>query len=60
MVGATSDDGMSVTERPTSIPDLLATVCNSLGVDPLKQNISNVSRPIRIVDKSAQPLKELL
>jgi hypothetical protein len=60
LVGRTSEDGMAVADRPTSIPDLLATVCQAMGVDPLKQNISNVSRPIRIVDKSARPLEELL
>ena len=40
--------------------DFLATVCLALGVDPMKQNKSNVGRPIRIVDKSANPIKEVL
>lgn len=60
VVGRTSADGMKVTDRPVAVPDLLATVCLALGIDPLKQNQSNVGRPIRIVDKSARPLREVL
>ena len=47
-------------ERPVSVPDFLATVCLALGIDPLKQNTSNVGRPIRIADKTAMPIKEVL
>ena len=43
-----------------SVPDLLATVCKGLGIDPMKQNMSNVSRPIRIADPVAKPIKEIL
>jgi len=60
VVGKTSPDGMSVEERKVSVPDLLATVCQSLGIDAMKMNVSNVGRPIRIVDKSAQPIQEAL
>jgi hypothetical protein len=42
------------------VPDLLSTLCRALGIDPDKQNISNVNRPIRIVDKSANPIREVL
>ncbi|HZU35446.1 MAG TPA: DUF1501 domain-containing protein, partial [Gemmataceae bacterium] len=51
VVGRTSTDGTRPIERPVSVPDLLATACLALGIDPLKQNQSNVGRPIRIVDK---------
>jgi hypothetical protein len=60
VVGRTSSDGTKVEERPVSVPDFLATVCGALGIDPLKQNQSNIGRPIRIVDKVAKPLQELL
>jgi hypothetical protein len=43
-----------------SVPDLFSTVCRTLGIDPTKPNASNVGRPIRIVDKTAQPIKEIL
>ena len=58
--GKTTDDGMKVADRPVATPDLLATICGALGVDPLKQNMTNVGRPARIVDPDAEPLKELL
>jgi hypothetical protein len=57
VVGKTSPDGMTVAERPVPVADFLATVCLALGIDPTKQNQSNVGRPIRIVDKSATPIK---
>lgn len=59
-IGRTSADGMTVEDRPVTIPDLLATVCAGLGIDSQAQNISNVGRPIRLVDPVAQPLTELL
>lgn len=58
--GKTSPDGTTVEERPVTVPDLLATVCKALGIDHLKQNNSNVNRPIRIVDRSAKILEEVL
>jgi uncharacterized protein (DUF1501 family) len=59
-VGKTSADGTTVEDRPTSTIDLLATVCTALGIDYEKQNMSNVGRPIRIVDKTANPVNEVL
>lgn len=60
VVGRTSADGLSVDDRPVSVPDLLATICLGLGLDPMKQNMSNVGRPIRIVEPGTNPLKEIL
>jgi uncharacterized protein (DUF1501 family) len=59
-VGKTSKDGLSVEARPVSAPDLMATICLALGLDPKKQNMSNVNRPIRLADPSAEPIKEVL
>ncbi len=60
VIGRTSTDGSQVEERPVSVPDLLATICCRLGLDPRKQNLSNVGRPIRIADPAARPVQELL
>ncbi len=60
VVGKTNASGMSVEDRPVTVPDLLATVCKSLGIDPMKQNMSNIGRPIRIADPEAQPIQEIL
>jgi uncharacterized protein (DUF1501 family) len=60
VVGRTSGDGMTVEDHPISAPDLLATICLAMGLDPRKQNISNVGRPIRLVDPSARPIRDIL
>ncbi len=60
VVGKTSADGMTVEDRPVTVPDFIATVCSALGIDPTKQNQSNVGRPIRIADAGAKPIKEVL
>jgi hypothetical protein len=59
-VGRTSKDGLTVEDRPVGAADLMATVCLALGLDPRKQNASNVNRPIRLADPSAEPVKEAL
>ena len=53
-IGRTSPDGSTVADRPVTVPDLLATVCTALGIDPMSQNDSNLGRPIRVVDPEAK------
>ncbi len=60
VVGRTSRDGMTVEDRSTSVPDILATILLALGLDPKKQNMSNVNRPIRLADPDAKPVTEIL
>ncbi len=61
VVGKTGETGERVEERPVSVADFLGTVCLALGLDPKKQNISNVSqRPIRLVEPDAEPIKEVI
>jgi hypothetical protein len=60
VVGRTSADGVTIEDRPVTVPDLLSTVCRAVGVDPRKQNDSNVGRPIRIADPTANAIKEVL
>jgi hypothetical protein len=60
VIGRTSDDGMKVEDRPVSVQDLFATFCQVLGLDSMKQNISNVGRPIRLADPTAKPITELI
>jgi Protein of unknown function (DUF1501) len=59
-IGNTGVDGEQVKDRPVQVPDLLATVVRSLGIDPAKQNFVDNGRPIRIVDLKARPIKEIL
>jgi uncharacterized protein (DUF1501 family) len=56
--GRTSDDGMRVEENPVDVGALLATLCAALGVDPDKQNLADIGRPIRIAE--GRPIKDLL
>ncbi|MCY2968348.1 MAG: DUF1501 domain-containing protein [Planctomycetota bacterium] len=60
VVGKTSDDGMKVDDRPVATSDLLATACLALGIDPMKQNMSNVGRPVRVADPEASPIHNVL
>jgi hypothetical protein len=58
VIGKTSAGGEAIEQRPVSVPDLLATVCLALGIDPRKSHQSNVGRPISIVDKSGKPMED--
>jgi uncharacterized protein (DUF1501 family) len=60
VAGRTSRDGMTVEDRPVFTRDLFATICTAMGLDPRKQNLSNVGRPIRLVDPGARPIDEIL
>ena len=58
--GTTSDDGMAVAENPVSVPQLMASICSALDIDHKRQNMSNVGRPIRLVEPEADPIEQLL
>lgn len=58
--GKTAVGGEGVAENPVSVPQFFATICKPLGINPAKQNMSNVGRPIRIVEPGAKPIEELL
>jgi hypothetical protein len=60
VIGNTGTDGMQVRDRPVLVPDLLATVCTGLGIDPMAQNDSGIGRPIRLVDPKAKPIREVV
>jgi uncharacterized protein (DUF1501 family) len=59
VIGKTDKEGADIVERPISGPDFLASVCKVLGIDPTKQNQTPIGRPIRVVEKGANPVKEL-
>jgi uncharacterized protein (DUF1501 family) len=59
-VGRTSRDGAAVEDHPVAVPDLMATILRALGLDPMKQNQSNVNHPIRLADPTAVALREVL
>ena len=55
----TDKEGASVEERKITTIDFMATVCSILGINYDKVNHTPIGRPIRIVDKGANPIKEL-
>ncbi len=58
VIGKTNADGMSITDRPVSVPDLFTSFCHSLKINPRKENAGPLDRPIKIVD-SGEVVKEL-
>lgn len=60
VIGKTSEDGTKIESKPTRTADLMATVFRGIGLDPRKQNMSNVGRPIRLADPDGKAIEELL
>jgi hypothetical protein len=58
VIGASSPDGSEVKDRPVAVNDLLSSLCHALKIDPTKENMSSVGRPIKIVD-GGKVVKEL-
>ena len=50
VIGSTDPGGVGVEDRPVGIPDLLRTIFQAVGVDSDQENMSNVGRPIMVVD----------
>jgi hypothetical protein len=57
VVGATDRLGAAIVDRPITVPDLFCTFCKALGMDPRRENQSNVGRPIPVVEHGA-PVRE--
>jgi hypothetical protein len=58
VLGATDRLGTEVVERPVTVADLFCTFCQALGINPRKENQSNVGRPLPIVE-GGQPALEV-
>lgn len=50
VIGQTSPDGSEVVDRPVTVPDLMATLCRSMGVDGNYETMTAIGRPMKIVD----------
>ncbi len=50
VIGASTKDGSAVDHDPVEVPDLFCSICHSLGVNPTKENMSPLGRPMKIVD----------
>jgi len=59
VIGRTDAAGVEVADRPVTVPDLFATFCTSMGIDPTIENVAPNGRPIKLVD-GGQPVRDLL
>ena len=59
IVGASDEDGMDPAEREVKTYDLHATVCHALGISLSKELYTHDGRPMRLVRKDGQPIREL-
>jgi RNA polymerase sigma factor (sigma-70 family) len=60
VIGKTSPDGLTITERPVSPPEFVATIYKTAGIDPAKEYKAGNDRKVPLVEKGAKPLKEVL
>lgn len=58
--GATSKDGMDVTENPVTVPDLFATLYKGMGIDPTTQIRDPIGRPFPLAGDNGKPIASLL
>lgn len=56
-IGTTDDLGMTIADRPVSVPDLHATIHAALGIDPHEELYAS-DRPVPITDQG-EPVREL-
>lgn len=53
VIGGTNAGGEDIVDGKTSVPDLLTTIYDKLGIDAFHENMSSVGRPIRVVENGA-------
>jgi hypothetical protein len=50
VIGSSDDEGREVKDRPVRVPDLHATFCHALGIDPTIEVMTPLQRPMKLVD----------
>lgn len=50
VVGSSDADGAQPHDRPVKVPDLHASICHALGIDPSKEVMTPLDRPLKLVD----------
>lgn len=58
VIGRSTADGSAIDDRPVSVPDLFSSICRALEVNPAKESVSPLGRPMKIVD-GGEVVKEL-
>jgi hypothetical protein len=49
---------MKIVDRPVSVPDMHATICCALGINPAEELYASGDRPVPITDRG-EPIREL-
>ena len=60
VVGASSEDGDEVADRPVAVPELYATLAASLGVNPDETHVTSGGRPVTTVDEVGKVIDEIV
>jgi hypothetical protein len=58
-LGKSDADAMAPEERPVRVHDLHATICAALGIDHTKEITTPQGRPMLLVNRGAQPVREM-
>jgi hypothetical protein len=58
VIGSSDAEGREVHDRPVKVPDLHATFCHALGIDPSREVMTPLQRPMKLVD-GGEVVKEL-
>jgi hypothetical protein len=58
VIGSSDEDAMLPKDRPVKVSHLHASICHALGIDPDKEVMTPLQRPMKLVDKG-KPVQEL-
>jgi hypothetical protein len=58
VIGSSDKDGMRAADQPLQVPDIHASVCHALGIDPNKEVLTPLRRPMKLVNEGT-PIKGL-
>jgi hypothetical protein len=58
VIGSSDEDGVRPKDRPVPVPDIHASLCHALGIDPNKEVMTPLQRPMKLVE-NGKPVLEL-
>ncbi|MFM8271574.1 MAG: DUF1501 domain-containing protein, partial [Gemmata sp.] len=58
VIGSSDEDAMQPKDRPVKVSHLHASICHALGIDPNKEVMTPLQRPMKLVD-NGKPVDEL-
>ncbi len=50
IVGSSDEDGARPKDRPVQVSELHASICHALGINPNKEVMTPLGRPMKLVD----------